>query len=292
MSRRGLWLFAALGVIWGIPYLLIKVATSGVTPATLVWGRTALGGLLLLPVAIARGALRPAIARWRPVALYPVVERAIPWYLLATAEERLPSSLAALVVASVPIVGAVLARTTGARERLGRVRIAGLATGLAGVAVLVGLDVRTSELGSVAALLVVAVGYALGPWIFHHHLSDLPSLGVVVASLLACALVYTPIAIWQAPHVVPAAKVVASVAGLGVVCTAVAFLVFFGLISEIGPARATVITYVNPAIAVLLGVLVLGEHFTTGTGLGFVLILAGSVLATRTPRSRPQVATS
>ncbi|MDA8292165.1 MAG: EamA family transporter [Actinomycetota bacterium] len=283
MSRRGTALFAALSAIWGIPYLLIKVATSGVTPATLVFSRTALGGLLLLPLALARGEIRPALARWRSVALYTLVELAVPWYLLASAEQRLSSSLSALVVAAVPIVGAVLARTTGDRERLGPLRVAGLVIGLGGVAALVGFDVRTSELASVAALLVVVVGYALGPWIFHHQLSDLPSLGVVVTSLLACALVYAPVAALQAPRSLPPAKVLLSLAGLGVVCTATAFVAFFALISEVGPSRATVVTYVNPAIAVLLGVAILGERFTAATAAGFVLILVGSVLATRAP---------
>ncbi|MCU1494022.1 MAG: protein of unknown function transrane [Acidimicrobiaceae bacterium] len=284
MSRRGWVLFGALGIIWGVPYLLIKVATGGITPATLVFGRTAIGGLLLLPFALYRGELRPVLAKWRPVLVYTVVELAVPWFLLASAEKRLPSSLSALVIAAVPIVGAVLARTTGAREHLGRVRIAGLLVGLVGVVVLVGLDVHASEIGSVAELLVVAVGYAVGPWIFHNHLSELPPIGVVVSSLLACALAYVPVVILELPSHVPAAKVLLSVVGLGVLCTAAAFLVFFALISEAGPARATVITYVNPAVAVLLGVTILGESFTAGSAIGFVLILAGSVLATR---SRP-----
>ena len=282
MTRRGQTLFLALGVIWGIPYLLIKVAMSGVTPATLVFARTALGGLLLLPVALARGDLRPVLARWRPALAYTAVEIALPWYLLASAERRLTSSLSALVVATVPIVGALLARTTGARERLGAVRLAGLATGLAGVAVLVGLDVRASERGSIAGLLVVALAYAVGPLIAHRHLGDLPSLGVVAFSLVVSALLYAPLALLQAPHHLPAAKVVLSLAGLGVVCTAGAFLAFFALIAEVGPARATVVAFVNPAFAVLLGVLVLGESFSIAMAVGFVLIIAGSVLSTRT----------
>jgi drug/metabolite transporter (DMT)-like permease len=280
VSRRSWILFGALGVIWGVPYLLIKVAMEGISPATLVFGRTAIGGLLLLPFAIRRKAIAPVLRRWRPVLLYTVVELAVPWFLLATAERRLPSSISALIVAAVPIVGAVLARTTGARERLGLVRIGGLLVGLLGVGVLVGFDVRAADAGSVAELLVVVVGYAVGPWLFHNHLTDLPPLGIVVVSLLTCALAYLPVAIVELPAHAPAAKIIWSVVGLGVLCTATAFLIFFALISDVGPARATVITYVNPAIAVLLGVSVLNESFTSATGVGFVLILAGSVLAT------------
>lgn len=289
LTRRGWALFASLGVIWGVPYLLIKVATGGITPATLVFSRTALGGLLLLPLALRRGALRPVVARWRATLAYTAIELAVPWFLLASAEQRLPSSLSALVVAVVPIVGAVLVRTTGAREHLGRQRVAGLVVGLAGVVALVGLDVHAADFGAVAELGVVVVGYAVGPWVFHNHLSDLPPLGVTVLSLLACALAYAPVALAQMPSHLPATRVLLAVTGLGVLCTAIAFLVFFALISEIGPARATVITYVNPAVAVLLGVSVLGESFQAGTALGFALILAGSVLATRSraPTAEP-----
>ncbi len=281
MSRNGWTLFGALGAIWGVPYLLIKVATGGVTPAVLVCGRTSLGALILLPVALAHRELAPVLARWKPLLAYTVVELLVPWYLLASAEQRLPSSLSALVVAAVPILGAVLARTTGARERLGPARLAGLATGAGGVAVLVGLDVHSTDLGAVAELLAVVVGYSLGPWIFHRHLADLPSVGVVVASLLGCALFYAPFAALELPSRVPSADVLLSIAGLGVLCTATAFLVFFALIAEVGPARATVVTYVNPAVAVLAGVTVLHEPFAWSTALGFVLVLGGSLLATR-----------
>ncbi|MCU1492073.1 MAG: protein of unknown function transrane [Acidimicrobiaceae bacterium] len=289
MNRRAWVLFASLSIIWGLPYLLIKVATGGVTPATLVFSRTALGGLLLLPIALRKGALRPLLPYWRPVLAYTAVELAIPWVLLSSAEKRLSSSVSALVVAAVPIVGAILARTTGERERLGAVRIAGLLVGLGGVVALVGFDMNGSDLGAVCELAVVVVGYALGPWIYHHYLSDVPAIGLADGSLLICALVYLPFAIIQAPRHLPRAEVLWSLAGLGVICTATAFLVFFALIAAVGPARSTLITYVNPAVAVLLGVSVLGERFTAGTAVGFVLILAGSVLGTRPspPRERP-----
>lgn len=289
MSRAGWALFGALGAIWGIPYLLIKVATSGVTPAVLVCGRTSLGALVLLPIALYRRELAPVLALWRPLLAYTAVELVVPWYLLASAEQRLPSSLSALVVAAVPILGAVLARTTGARERLGPARLAGLATGATGVAVLVGFDVQGADLGAVGELLVVVAGYSLGPWIFHRHLTQLPGVGVAVASLLGCAAFYAPFAALELPRRMPSADVLLSIAGLGVLCTATAFLVFFALIAQVGPARATVVTYVNPAVAVLAGVTVLHEPFGWSTGLGFVLILAGSLLAARPYSSRRPV---
>lgn len=280
MSRRGLFLFAAMCVIWGIPYLLIRVAVRELSPATLVFARTGLAAILLVPVAAARGELKPLLRAWAPLLAFTVAELAVPWLLLARAETKLTSSLTGLLIAAVPLVGAAITSLTGSHDRLDRRRWTGLLVGLAGVVALVGLDF--GNVGAVALLevCVVAVGYALGPLILSRRLADQPALGVVAASLLLTALVYAPIAAFQLPSAWPAFKVTASVATLAVVCTALAFLLFFGLIAEVGPVRATVITYVNPAVAAILGVAILGEHFTVGMGVGFALVLAGSVLAT------------
>jgi drug/metabolite transporter (DMT)-like permease len=292
VTRRGLLLFAAMGVIWGIPYLLIKVAVRDFSPAALVFCRTGIGAVILLPIAAARGELQPLLARWRPLLLYTVVELAIPWLLLSTAEKRLSSSLSGLLVAAVPLVGAVLSLTLGDRDRLGGRAVAGLGIGLAGVAALVGFDVTGANATAVAMVAVVVVGYATGPLILAHRLWHLPSLGVVAASLGLCALGYAPFALTRMPATVPPARVLAAVIVLGVVCTALAFVLFFHLIGEVGPVRATVITYVNPAVAVLLGVAFLHENFDLGTAAGFVLILAGSYLATRPARGRAAVITA
>jgi drug/metabolite transporter (DMT)-like permease len=284
MSRRASVLFVAMCVIWGIPYLLIKVAVDEMSVLSLVLARTGLGALLLLPIAAAKGQLRPLLGAWKPLLAYTVIEISIPWLLLTEAERHITSSLAGLLVAAVPLVGALLAWGSG-EERLGVRRITGLLVGLAGVAALVGLDLGATSPWALAAMAVVVVGYALGPFILARSLSHLPSLGVVAASLGLSALFYLPFGVTQLPSEMPSAKVLLSVAGLAVICTAVAFLLFFKLIAEIGPARATVITYVNPAVAVALGVLVLNESFTLATAVGFGLILTGSVLATRGERS-------
>ena len=277
MSRRGAVLFGAMCVIWGIPYLLIRVAVRELAPETLVFARCFPAAVLLLPVAIHRGHGRAVVARWRWVLVYSVVELCVPWYLLSSAEQHLTSSVAALIIATVPLIGVVLARMTGG-ERVGTRRMVGLLLGLAGVAVLVGVDVHGSW-WAVAATLVVALGYATGPFIITRRLADLPSLGVVAASLTVTAVVYAPAALTHLPgHV--SGEVIASVVVLTLVCTALAFLLFFALIAEIGPARATVITYVNPAVAVLLGVWLLHESLTAGLVVGFPLIIVGSVLAT------------
>jgi drug/metabolite transporter (DMT)-like permease len=279
-SRRGWLLFAAMCVIWGIPYLLIRVAVRDLDPSVLVFGRTAIAALVLLPVAAVRGELRPVLARWRPLLVFAAVEIAIPWLLLSSAEKRVSSSFSGLMIASVPLVGAAVTR-----ERLGAWSFAGLALGIGGVAALVGLDLsRTSGLALVEIAGTV-VGYAVGPIVLARFLRGLPALGVIAVSLAVTAVVYAPVAAFGLPSSAPPAKVVASVLALALVCTALAFVFFFALIELIGPVRATVITYVNPAVAAVLGVALLGERFTAGMGIGFVLILAGSALAARPRRA-------
>lgn len=285
MTRRGWLLFAAMGAIWGVPYLLIKVAVGELTPPSLVLLRTGIGALVLLPIAVGRGQVRPLFRRWRWVLLFTVVELAVPWLLLAYAEQRLSSSLSGLLVAAVPFVGAVLALALGSEDRLDLRRAAGLLVGFSGVAALVGLDVSHSDPVAFVEIGIVTVGYASGPVIIARRLVGLPSIGVVAVSLALTAVLYAPIGIAQMPAHLPRTSVLLAVGTLGVVCTALAFLLFFELIAELGPVRATVITYVNPAVALLLGVVVLGEPLTVGAGVGFALILLGSFLATRRPPS-------
>jgi len=287
VSRRGALLFAGLCLVWGVPYLLIKVAVDGdITPAALVLLRTGLAAVLLLPIALARGEVLPVLKRWRPLLAYTVVEIAVPWYFLSAAEQHLTSSLTGLLIAAVPLVGAGIALATGTRERIGAPGLIGLLLGLAGVAALVGFDVNGADLGAVAAVGGVVVGYALGPAILARSLGDLPGLGVVACSLTLCAIGYAPFAVTQLPSSMPSQSVVVSIVLLAVVCTAAAFLLLFGLVAEVGPVRATVITYVNPAVAVAAGAIVLHEPVTVATMVGFALIIVGSVLATRRPAPR------
>jgi drug/metabolite transporter (DMT)-like permease len=283
-------LFAAMSVIWGIPYLLIKVADGGVSVPVLVFVRVALGALLLLPVAWRRhelGALR-GHGKW--LVAFAVFEIIGPFALLSSAEKHLASSTSGLLVAAVPIIGAVLARLTGGPDRLTLVRWAGLIVGFAGVAVLAGPDAAHGDALSVAEVLLTALGYAIGPIIANRRLNGVPPAAVNTVCLGLAALVYLVPALVTWPHQQPAARVVLSLLALGAICTAAAFVVFFQLIAEVGPARATVITYVNPAVAVALGVLVLGEHLTLAVAGAFVLILGGSVLATRSSSPAAPVA--
>ena len=289
MSRRGLALFLAMCLIWGIPYLLIRVAVRGVGPVDLVFLRVTLGAVILIPIALTRVRVGPILRRWGWILAYTIVEMAVPWVLLSNAELRISSSLSGLLVSTVPLIGVGIGLLTRSGERHSRQRILGLVVGLVGVAVLVGFDVSSSTAGAIAQVLVVAVCYATGPFIINRKLADLPALGVIAASLAIAAVGYAPAAVLQLPRAWPSGDVTAAVLTLGVVCTALAFVLFFALIGEVGPVRATVITYVNPAVAVTLGVLLLHERFTAGIAAGFVLILFGSVLGARAtpPRAEP-----
>ncbi len=287
MSRRGWILFAAMSVIWGIPYLLIKVADEGVSVPVLVFARTSVAAVLLLPLALHRGQIRVLLPYWRWLVVFSLIEIVAPWLLLSNAERHLSSSTSGLLVATVPIIGVILARLTGDAERLTVIRLAGLLIGLGGVALLAG-HVTSGGVWPVAEVLLVATGYAIGPLIASRKLSDLPGIGMTAVCLAFAAVVVAPAAALTLPHAVPPARVIGSLAALAVICTALAFVLFFKLIAEVGPARATVITYVNPAVAVALGVTVLGEPLTPVILLSFALILSGSVLATRSGhRSAP-----
>jgi drug/metabolite transporter (DMT)-like permease len=274
-----------MSALWGVPYLLIRVADRDLSPACVVFLRTSIAVLLLLPLAQRRQvSWRALAARWRPLVAYTVLEVTVPWWLLTWAETHLSSALSGLLVAAVPIFGVVMARLTRTADPVDARRLFGLLVGMGGVAALVGLQVGHIDLLAVAAVLGTALGYATGPLVLSRRLADQPAVGVIVASLALTALV------WAAPAAatVPAHvswRAAAAVVGLAVVCTAGAFVVFFALIAEVGPTRATVITYVNPAVAILLGVSLLGERFTVGMAIGFPLVLAGSALATRLPRS-------
>jgi drug/metabolite transporter (DMT)-like permease len=282
VTRRGLLLFLGLGVAWGIPYLLIKVAVTELDPALVVIGRCTIGALLLLPLALARRQVLPVLRRWRPLLVYSVVEIVLPWFFLSSAEQRLPSSTSGLLLAAVPLVAVPVALLFGRPPHLTGLNWLGILAGMLGVAALVGLDVAGSDLGAVAELAVTVVGYATGPAILARWMSDLPGVGVVTLSLAIAAIGNVPFLLIRGglPTAWPSAAAIGSVVALGVVCSAAAFVMMFALIREIGPVRATTITYLNPAVAIVAGALLLHERVTVWTVAGFVLVLGGSFLVT------------
>src|SRR2546430_7245560 len=225
VTRRGWVLFAAMAVIWGIPYLLIKIAVGELTPVTLVFLRTAIAATILLPMAAARGGLRPLLPMWRWVLLYAVVEVALPWFLLSDAERRLSSSVPGLLVAGVPVVGAVVIWLTRGDDRLDVRRIGGLVIGLVGVAALVGLNVSFHDLGAVGEVGLVAVGYAVGPIIVARRLPHLPSIRVVAASLVVTRVAHAPLPLRQLPPAMPSPRVLIARGALAVACPVPALLI-------------------------------------------------------------------
>ena len=289
MRRRGWVLFGLMGLIWGIPYLLIKVAVADVSTPVLVFARTAGGAVILLPPAIRSGKLGLIRDHWKPTVVFAVTEIIAPWFLLSDAERRLSSSMSGLLIAAVPVIGVLLVRLTGNTERLIPVRWLGLVLGLGGVAVLAAPNLHGGDTRSVIEMMLVALGYAWSPLLAERRLKGVPTLPLTATCLTLAAIIYAPAAAVTWPHQMPSGKALASLAGLTVVCTALAFIVFFELIAEIGASRAMVITYVNSAVAVAAGVGILGEPLTVSIGISFVMILAGSVLATAQRRKADSV---
>jgi drug/metabolite transporter (DMT)-like permease len=283
VSRRGWALFVAMSVIWGVPYLLIKVAVGDFSPVVLVFLRCVVGAALLLPWTVARGRLGTALRQhWRALLVFTVLEMTMPWLLLSWAEQSLSSSLTGLLVAGVPFVAALTARLAGDEDRLSPARVLGMVIGVVGIAALLGLDVGGAQLTAIAAVALVVVGYATAPMVISRKLPDVPGVTASAFALVVTAVGYAPFAVPQLGQVADApANAWLSVVALGVVCTAMALALFFDLIREVGPQRALVITFVNPAVAVVLGVLLLDEPFTLGLAIGLPLVLVGCVLATR-----------
>ena len=281
MSRRGWILFASLGLIWGLPYLLIKVGVTSLSTPMVVFSRLAIAAIILMPIAIGTRQLGQLRGHMRWVIAFALVEMTFTWWALTWAEERISSSLAGLFIATVPLTTALIARRLGMDDRLTGTRLVGMGIGFVGVGALVGLDVTGGDLLAIAALVVTVLGYSIGPLIVDRRLQGVPSLAVIAVSLTINAVIYAPFAwVTRPTEPVPASAWLAVIL-LGALCTAAAFIIFFALIAEVGPSRTTLITYVNPAVAVVLGIVILDEPFTLGIALGFPLVLLGSWLATR-----------
>ena len=283
MNARAWTAFATVSTLWGIPYLFIKIAVDdGVPPAFLAFVRVALGAAVLMALAWRAGTLGALRGRGRWLVLFAIFEIAIPFPLIAAGEQHVASSLAAILIATVPLLIALLALRFDPAERATGTRLVGLFVGLAGVVALVGIDVagRGDELLAAGAILLAAMGYAAGPMVLKRHLADLDPRATMGASLVIAAIVLAPLAAVDPPTVAPSATALVALVVLGLFCTAAAFIFFGVLIAEVGPGRGLVITYVAPVVAVALGVSVLGERPGAGAVAGLLLILAGSWLST------------
>jgi drug/metabolite transporter (DMT)-like permease len=282
LNARAWALFAAVSVLWGAPYLLIKVAVDdGIPPGFVAWARVVMGAAILLGLAWRARLLGALRGRWKWMAVFAFVEVTLPFPLIATAEQHVSSSLTAILIATAPLFVSLLAPLLDPSEKAGGRRMAGLVIGLLGVVALAGLDVaqRRNEWWGVAAILASSLCYAIGPIVFKKHLADLDERVSMGGALLLGIAFLAPVAALQWPRAWPSATGLAALAGLGVFCTAAAFVCWGALIAAIGAGRALVVTYVNPVVAVVLGMALLGERPGLGAFAGLLLILAGSWLA-------------
>lgn len=268
-----------MSIIWGIPYLMIKVAVEGVSVPVLVFTRVAVGAAVLLPMALSRQTVTIVRNHWKALLGFAFFEIIAAWWLLSDAERHLTSSMTGLLIAASPIIAAVLDRLTGG-ERLGVKRVLGLSVGIAGVGVLAGPHIGGTT-WPIIEVLLVATCYAIAPLIAARYLSDVPALPMTAVCLSFAAIVYAAPAVATWPGEMPSTRVLLALGGLAVICTALAFLVFFALIREVGASRALVFTYINPVVALTAGVLLLHEPLTTWNVAALALILVGCVLATR-----------
>jgi drug/metabolite transporter (DMT)-like permease len=288
MNTRSWLAFAALGLIWGLPYFLIKVAVQEVAPFVLAWARLTVAALILLPIAWQRGALRGLMAHSGALLAFAVLEFVIPFSAISFGERWISSSTTAILIATVPIAVVLLSRFFALHEPLGVRRLMGLLIGFAGVIALVGFGPITGLRGwaGVGCMLLATLGYALGPLIIQRYLQGMRPIGPMAVSIAMAALLLLPAALATWPAALPSPAVCWSLLALGAVCTALAMLLMFYLINAAGASRASLITYVNPAVAALLGVGILHERLGLGGLMAFVLILLGTWQATHGGVSR------
>lgn len=285
MSKRGWLLIGALGLIWGTPYLFIRIAVEEISPSMVVFSRLLMGSIILLPLAFKQGQGGVIKTHRKGILIFALIEMVIPFGVLGYAEQRISSSLTGLLVAAVPIVNAILTYRLGLDRNWNAKRVSGLFIGLAGVSLLVGFEISADNWWSVAIVAFAILGYSLGPIVITQMLSDVPSIGIMAWSQFIGMAIYAPIVAieyargtWKYVDQISVDTVV-SVVGLGLLCTVLAFILLFKAVEEVGPSRTTIITYINPAVAVILGIVILSEPLTPGIILAFPIILIGSILA-------------
>jgi len=291
MSRKGWALFALVGVLWGVPYLFMKVAVEELSTPVIVFSRLLIGAVVLVPLAFYEKTLRPALKYWKYIALYAIAEMVIPWSLITNAQKDLSSGVVALLVATVPIWATLFAHHTGDSTAAHRTRIFGIALGLIGIVFLVGFE-SLNDVGNIRALIQVLIASASYAFAVNMITRKAPETSGVAINGIAIALstvIFAPFAFTHLPSQMPSSKAILATIGLGVICTALAFWVFFIVLKEIGAARASLVVYPNTAVAVVLGILLLDEQLTLAIAIGLPMVLLGSYFASRKP-SAPVIA--
>jgi drug/metabolite transporter (DMT)-like permease len=283
MSRRNWFLFIFVGFLWGIPYLLIKVAVEELSPTIIVLSRVVIGSAILIPMAMRRGSLMPAIKAWRYVIPYAIGEMIGPWFLITAAEEKMTSGLAGLLVATVPIWATLIASLHGDKTVWQSKRLVGILIGFIGIVLVVGIESFSGRQSIVAIfmILIAAIGYAWAVTMVTTKIPHIEPISINAVAMVFTVIVYLPFLFLHMPEKVPSTEALGSVIILGLFPTALAFILFFQLIKDIGTARGSLVTYLNTAFAVLLGVIILSEPFTLGIAIGLPLVLIGSYFASR-----------
>ena len=283
MTKAGWSRFILLGFLWGTPYLFLKVAVEEISPAVIVFLRVLIGAIVLLPIALKQKTFFIARKYWPFLILYTITELIGPWYLITNAEQKISSGLAGLLVATVPIWSAILASIFGDHTVWHKSRLFGLIIGFMGVVAVVGIESLSGrqDIVSIAMVIFAAMCYAYAINMINRRIPEVPGLALNAWAMLITSAVYLPFAVASWPSQTPSIQAIGSVVGLGVLCTAIAFIIFFRLVAEVGPPRASLITYLNTAFAVLLGVVLLNEPLTIGIAIGLPLVLIGSYFASR-----------
>ena len=282
MTRRSSIYFALAGVLWGVPYLLMKIAVEDFSPAAVVAGRTLIGASILIPIAIYRKKFNGAVLGFKYVALYALMEMIGPWILITTAEQKINTGLAGLLVSTVPIFATIITSLRGDHSVWQFKRVFGIVLGFLGLILVVGIESLSgnSDLLSIAMVIVASMGYAYAVIMITSNLPLVDGIAINGLAMAITTIFWTPLAIVQWPAQISMNSALALIS-LGVFSTAFAFIVFFKVVAEIGPARSSLVAYLNTAIAVVLGVIILKEPLTAGIIIGLPLVLVGSYLASR-----------
>lgn len=287
MSRKGWALFGLVGVLWGVPYLFMKVAVEELATPVIVFSRLLIGAVVLIPLALHQKAIRPALKYWPYIALYAILEMVIPWTLITNAQKELSSGVVALLVATVPIWATLFAHHTGDSTAAHRTRIFGIAIGLVGITFLVGFE-TLNDVGNIRSLiqvLIASVSYAYAVNMITRKTPGISGIAINGLAMLLSTIIFAPFALTHLPTSSPSTNAVLATVGLGVICTAFAFWVFFLVLDEIGAARASLVVYPNTAVAVVLGIFLLDEKITLAIAIGLPLVLVGSYFASRKPEA-------
>jgi len=287
MSRKGWGLFALVGVLWGVPYMFMKIAVEELAVPVIVFSRLLIGALVLIPLAFHKKTITAALEYWPYIAFYAVLEMVIPWTLITTAQKDLSSGVVALLVATVPIWATLFAHHTGDSTAAHRTRIFGIALGFIGIAFLVGFE-SFNDVGNIRALiqvLIASVSYAYAVNMITRKAPGASGIAINGIAMSLSALLFAPFALTHLPKTMPSTEAVMATIGLGIICTALAFWVFFLVLDEIGPARASLVVYPNTAVAVVLGIFLLDESLTLAIAIGLPMVLLGSYFASRKPEA-------